>query len=171
MKAGVDEAVVADADTELKLWEEEGSGEDMDNNTERVDVVVVGLEEAGAIVAPHVHTDTHVQTDGHAHEDGDACAQDVIVAIENNGMAPGGNEPAKEKLDDCDEDNVDNRSEDKVCGPGEDDLDACDRFGCDGIESDTLGVEEEYADVDEETNTSDDVEDGDEEVTKNPGAD
>lgn len=171
MKAVVDGVVVTDADTGLKLWEEEGFGEDMDNKTERVDAVVVGLEEAGAIVAPHVHTDTHVQTDEHAHEDVDACGQDVVVAIENNGMAPGGNELTVEKLDDCDEDNVDSRSEDDVCGPDEDEIDAWDRSGCDGPESDTLDVGEEHGDADDEINASDDVQDEDEEATNDPGAD
>lgn len=173
VKAGVDEAVVPDADTrgqddvkgcgqattpELKLRGEDWVGKEMDNEAEKVVAVVMILGEAGAVVAPQVHTDTHVQTDEHVHENVDACVQDTAVASESEGMAPGGNGPTREKADDCDGDNVDTCSEDDACGRNEDEFDACDRVGCGGIESDTLDVREEYTD-DDECNTSDDVED------------
>jgi hypothetical protein len=55
------------------------------------DAIVIVLDDAGVIVAPHVHTDAHVQTDEHVHENADACVQEIEVASESDGIAPGGN--------------------------------------------------------------------------------
>lgn len=140
VKAEVDEAVMADADTgaqddvkgcgqasppRLELWGEDMVGKEIDDEAEKVVAVVMTLVDADAIVAPHVHVDTHVQTDKHVHENVDACVQDAVVANESKGMAPGGSELTRENFDDSDRGNVDSCSEDEACGSNEDELGAC----------------------------------------------
>ena len=93
----------------LKLWEEDDFADELDNDTETVMVNV--LDDAWIIVAPHVHIDTHVQTEEHVHENVDACVQEIAVASESDGVIPGGKEPLRVAVYDCEEDTVESCNE------------------------------------------------------------
>jgi hypothetical protein len=130
------------ATAELKLWEEGELIGETDINMEDAAMVVV-LDCAGIIVAPHVHTDAHVQTDEHVHENIDACVQDTAVASESDGTAPGGNERIRGDVDDCEEDIVEN----------------CHEVDVNVSEDDDRDVEEHVVDEDDESCSIDDDED------------
>lgn len=176
VRARDDDVLVADAGTAgqddvkgcgqvtvpgLKLATEDEGAENIDNDAEEVVAVVMILGEAGAIVAPHVHTDTHVQIDEHVHENVDACVHDAAVASESDGIAPGGNGVTRERVDDRDDDKINDCCEDDVRGGNEDELDT----------GDMLSIGDEYVERDVEVNTSDDVEDDTEDDFDDPGTD
>jgi hypothetical protein len=85
--------------------------------------MVIVLDCAGIIVAPHVHTDTQVQTDEHVHKNVDACVQDTTVASESDGIAPDGNERIRGDVDGCEEDMVESCHEVDVNASEDDDRD------------------------------------------------
>lgn len=105
----------------LKLCEEDDLVDETDDDTADA-VMAVVLDDAGIMVAPHVHIDTHVQIEEHVHENVDACVQVTAVASESDGTAPGGNEGIS-GVDDSEEDTVESFNEVDAGHVDEDDID------------------------------------------------
>jgi hypothetical protein len=124
----------------LKLCEEESLVDGADNDTEDTAIVIV-LDDTGVIVAPHVH------------ENADACVQDIVVASESNGTAPGGNVRSRDGVDGCEEDTVE----------------SCNDVDGNLSEDDARDVEEHVVDNGVGYGTSDDDEDDRVDKTRETG--